>query len=100
MVAHYVIERSEAFETASSFLRANAAVVRLAGPVHDTSLSWRGGEIEVSGDSGSARLTVNVSGTAGEQQAYVELRKRGNWEVTFAQLLPASGPTVLLKEGP
>ena len=98
VAVHYLIEKSEAFKVASAFLRGNPEVIRLAGPIRDTSLSWGGGSIEVSGGSGRASLTVNLLGSVASPQAYVELTKRGVWEVSFARLLPESAPAILLKD--
>jgi hypothetical protein len=97
---HYLIRHSGAFETAVSFVRANPEVARQAGAVRDVALSWTGASIEVSGGGGSAQLTVDVTGTRSSPQVYVELRKRGIWEVSFARLLAASGESVVLQESP
>ena len=98
LAVHTIIERSEAFETASTYLRGNPEVVRSAGTIRKTSLSWRGGAVRVSGDDGSANFTVNVDGAVAAPRAYVELRKRGVWEVTFARLLPEKGEPIVLLE--
>jgi hypothetical protein len=98
LAVHTILERSDAFDIASTYLRGNSEVVQSAGIVRGTSLSWRGGAIRVSGDSGSAKFTVNVDGAVSAPRAYVELRKRGVWEVTFARLLPEKGEPVVLME--
>ena len=97
-LVHVLMEKSGAFEVASEYLRTNPDVVRVAGTVQETSLSWIGGEIAVSGGSGNAKLTINISGTRESPQAYVELWKRGVWEVRFARLLPDSEPPFVLKD--
>lgn len=54
--------------------------------------------MSTSGDSGNAKFTVNVEGAKGSTRVYVELRKRGAWEITYARMLPSSGEPVLLKD--
>jgi hypothetical protein len=99
LVAHLSIANSDAFETASGFLRTHSTVQRLAGNVRATSLSWRGGALRFSGDSGSANFTVIVEGEVASLRSYVELKKRGIWEVTFVRLLPENGAPIELEAG-
>jgi len=99
-LAHVLISNSDAFGTAEDFLRVNPDVVRAVGPVQDLSLSWLGGSLRFSGDTGSAQFTLNVRGATGSTRAYVELEKRGIWEITFARLLPTNGTPVLLHGDP
>jgi len=54
--------------------------------------------MSMSGDSGSAKFTVNVEGIKDSTRVYVELRKRGAWEITYARMLPSSGEPILLKD--
>jgi hypothetical protein len=50
------------------------------------------------GDSGDAKFTVNLKGSEAAGRAYVELRKRGVWELRFARLLPHTGEPMVLYE--
>ncbi|HBH39268.1 MAG TPA: hypothetical protein DDX06_12915 [Curvibacter sp.] len=96
---HWLVGRSDAFASAEDFLRASPEVIRILGPISDLSLSWRGVSLREGGDSGSAEFTVNLKGQKTAGRAYVELRKRGVWEVQFVRLFPESGaPTVLLEK--
>jgi hypothetical protein len=95
---HQLISHSEVFETASSFVMNTPAVIRASGAVREVTLAWNGGSMEVSGGSGSAQLTLNVSGSTSSPQVYVELRKRGIWEVVFARLLTTDGQSVVLRD--
>jgi hypothetical protein len=97
--ARFFMTRSDAFETASAYLRNHPEIVRSAGAVRETSLAWRGGSLRVSGDSGSANFSVNVEGEVASPRAYVELKKRGIWEVTFVRLIPEQGEPIVLKDG-
>jgi hypothetical protein len=99
-LAHVFISNSDAFGAAEGFLRSNHDVVRVVGPVQDVSLSWLSESLEVSGDTGSAQFTVNVRGATDSTRVYVELEKRGIWEITFARLLPSNGTPVLLHGDP
>jgi len=99
-LAHVLISNSDAFGAAEAFLRSNPDVSQAVGPVQDLSLSWLGGSLEVSGDTGSAQFTLNVRGATGSTRAYVELEKRGIWEITFAQLLPTNSTPTLLHGDP
>jgi hypothetical protein len=97
---YLLIAKSEAFAAASTFLRGSPEVARLLGPISDASLSWRGASMRQSGDSGEAHFTVTLEGQENTGRAYVELRKRGIWEVRFARLIPDAGaPVVLLDAG-
>jgi len=97
-LAHVMITNSDAFATAGAFVRSNPEVVKVVGPIQELSLAWLGGSMEVSGDSGSAQLTLEIRGASGSTRAYIELQKKGVWDVTFARLLPASGTPVLLHD--
>lgn len=98
LLVHGVISRSEAFGVASSFVRSHPVVEATLGKVVETSLSWGGGQMNMSGDSGNAKFTVNVEGAKDSTRVYVELRKRGVWEITYARMLPSGGESVLLKD--
>jgi hypothetical protein len=98
VAVHYTISSSDAFAAASAFARNNSQVQRVAGQIQDTSLSWNGGEVEIVGDSGHAKFSVIVWGTIASPRVYVELNKRGIWEVTYARLLPESGESIVLQE--
>ena len=97
-VSHVVITNSDAFDTAGGFVRSNSEVIKAVGPVQELSLAWLGGSMQVSGDSGSAQVTLDIRGTSGSTQAYVELQKRGVWDITFARLLPARGAATVLHD--
>ena len=73
-------------------------MIRVAGPVQDLSLSWLGMNMSVSGDSGRAELTIHIHGTTSSPRAYVELQKRGIWEIAHARLLPENQAPVLLRD--
>jgi hypothetical protein len=95
---YLLMSKSSAFAAASTFLRGNPEVVRQLGPIADASLSWRGGSMREGGDSGQAQFTVSLEGRDRGGRAYVELRKRGVWEVRFARLIPDSGAPIVLFE--
>jgi len=97
-LVHVLITNSDAFEAAGTFLQSNPEVTKVVGPVQQLSLAWFGGSMEVSGDTGSAQLTLDIRGSSGSTRAYVELEKKGAWDVTFARLLPISGAPVLLQD--
>jgi hypothetical protein len=97
-VVHLLMSKSDAFAAASAFLRGNSEVVRNMGPISDASLSWRGGSMSEGGDLGRAQFTVSLEGRDRGGRAYVELRKRGVWEVRFARLIPDSGSPIVLLE--
>lgn len=96
--AHWLIGKSDAFAVASAFLKTNSEVVRTLGQISDASLSWRGASMSGGGDRGRAQFTVVLEGQKRDGRAYVELRKRGIWEVQFARLLPESGEPMVLFE--
>jgi hypothetical protein len=95
---YFLMSKSEAFAAAAVFLRGNPEVVRHLGPISDASLNWRGGSLKEGSDFGQAQFTVSLEGRERGGRAYVELRKRGVWEVRFARLIPDSGPEIVLLE--
>ena len=97
-LAYYFVSNSDAFAVSSQFLRTNPEVIRVAGPVQDLSLSWSGMQMSVSGGSGRAEFTINIHGASSSPRAYVELQKRGIWEIAYARLLPENQAPVLLKD--
>jgi hypothetical protein len=97
-LAHYLLSKSDAFKTTASFLRSHPEVIKTTGPINNLSISWMGAAISMSGDNGKAHMTINIAGTTSSPQAYVELVKRGIWEVKFARLLPENQDSILLKE--
>jgi Cytochrome oxidase complex assembly protein 1 len=97
-IGHYLVANTDGFKTASEFLRSHPEVIKATGSINDLSLSWMGGAMSMSGDNGKAHMTINITGTTSSPQAYVELVKRGVWEVKFARLLPKNENSILLKE--
>jgi hypothetical protein len=52
--------------------------------------------MSVSGSHGDAKFDLEVSGASGNAVVYMELRKRGIWEVQFARLLREKQPSLVL----
>ena len=99
-LGHLLMANSDAFTTAERFVQSNPEVLKIVGSAPKVSLSWLGGSLEISGDSGNAQLTLDVRGGAGSARVYTELEKRGLWELKFARLMPNDGAARVIHESP
>jgi hypothetical protein len=97
-LADVLMANSDAFETAERFLQSNAEVLKIVGATPKVSLTWLGGSLQISGDSGNAKFTLDVRGDTDSIRVYTELEKRGTWELKFARLMPNHGATLVIHE--
>lgn len=95
-VAWLLVRNSDAFAEANRFLQTHPAVKDYVGQIHSITLSPFIGEISVSGATGMAKLELNVSGEKQRAEIYIELEKKGIWEVRFARLLRQNDSPVQL----
>jgi hypothetical protein len=88
LIAYFVfglMKTSDVYKEALSRAKANPAVVRALGaPIREG--LFVSGSIQVSGPSGSAELSIPLSGSTGKGTIFLEARKSaGRW--SFAKLL-------------
>ena len=89
------MKRSEAYQTTLGFLRAAPRIqADLGSPIEDGFLP--SGRIATAGATGSADLTISLSGPKGEGRAHVTLeRGLAGWNVTRAEWASAGRVTAL-----
>ena len=85
--AWLMVRQSDAFALAASFVRSSPRIVGTVGAVHEVSLSPFGYSLNYVGPLGDAFSELSVKGERGSAIAFVELEKRGVWEVKFARLV-------------
>jgi hypothetical protein len=89
MVAHYGLQRSEAFQTAHAYVLAQPQVRELGDPV-EAHLRFLEASLKWSSSTGSADFAIDVEGQRGKAIAYVQLKKSlGQWSVVDWRLTPS-----------
>jgi hypothetical protein len=97
LLIHQVIERSDAFVTATSYARSSDAIQAQLGNIRSARLPWFGSaSIQSGGDVGQAKFSLELVGDKGAGRLYVELVKRGVWELRFARLIVGSSSEILV----
>ena len=92
------LQHTEAYQLAQSFIRTDAEVASLLGPVREVTLPlFASYSFEVSGGTGSAVFEMAVDAEHSQARAFVDLRKRGVWEVTDARLVTPGGTSTRLE---
>ena len=82
----YIARNSDAYAEAERFLRASATVSDRIGPVRGISIEPFGAPLRLTSNAGDAQFKLDVEGSKMVAKAYVELERRGAWEVRVAQL--------------
>ena len=95
------VQHTDAYLLAEAFIRNDAEVTRTIGAVERVTLPLFGTfSVEVSGGTGDAVFEMAVDADRGKASAFVDLRKRGVWEVTGARVVnPAGVATTLMVPG-
>lgn len=96
-VAWLGAQYSDAYVKAVEFLRTNERVTAQLGAIDDVALSFFGYSLRYTGAYGEANFEVQIEGRNATASAYVELKKRGTWEVSMARLTIPEQPAVTLK---
>jgi hypothetical protein len=87
--AWLMARHSDAFAYAESFIRGDPQVAEVLGQVRQVGLSPFGYSVRYVGAQGDASFELSVQGEKESATAFVELQKRGVWEVKFARLVRA-----------
>lgn len=86
------VQHTDAYTLAESFIRNDAEVTRTIGAVERVKLPLFGTfSVEVSGGTGDAVFEMAIDAQRGKARAFVDLRKRGVWEITEARLVSSAG---------
>ena len=80
-------KNSDAYAAAVNFVKSNPQAREKLGTVRDVSLAPFGYSVRYSGAHGEASFDLTVSGQKGSAMIYVELEKKGIWEVRLARLV-------------
>ena len=87
--AWVMVQQSDAYINAESFIRNDHQVLESIGAVRKVRLSPFGYSVKYSGANGDASFELSVEAERESATAFVELQKRGVWEVKFARLIRA-----------
>ena len=92
--AWFFIQRSDAFDVASTNIRNSAEVLAQIGEVQDMDLPLFGYSWRVSGASGWANFNLEVTGSRASANAYIELTREGAWRPVVSRLTLQDGTVV------
>jgi hypothetical protein len=87
--AWVMVQNSDAYELAESFVTTHPRVREAVGTVHRITLPPFGYALEYTGAQGEASFELSVQAERESATAYVELQRRGVWEVKLARLVRA-----------
>lgn len=94
--AWLMVQQSDAYVDAETFIRNDQQVVEAIGSVRKVTLSPFGYSLRYSGANGDASFELTVEAERESASAFVELQKRGVWEVKFARLIRADKKVIQL----
>ena len=94
--AWWMVQQSDAYIDAETFIRNDHQVLEAIGAVRKVKLSPFGYSLEYSGANGDASFELSVEAERGSASAFIELQKRGVWEVKFARLIRADKKVIQL----
>ena len=86
-LAGYIARNSDAYVEAERFLRASSTVNDRIGSVRSVSIEPFGASLRFTTSTGDAQFNLDVEGSKRVAKAYVELQRRGSWQVHVAQLV-------------
>ena len=95
-VAWFLIQRSDAFDVASSHIKNSAQVRTHLGDIQDIDLPLFGYSWRVSGPRGDANFNLKLKGSRANANAYVELKRQGTWRPVVSRLVLQDGAVVHL----
>ncbi|MBK9160151.1 MAG: hypothetical protein IPM27_01025 [Nitrosomonadales bacterium] len=98
--AWLMVQQSDAYIDAETFIRTDPQVVEAIGTVRKVSLSPFGYSLRYSGANGDASFELTVEAERESASAFVELQKWGVWEVKFARLIRADKKFIQLVPQP
>ena len=94
--AWLMVQQSDAYIDAEAFIRNDHQVLETIGAVRKVKLSPFGYSLEYSGANGNASFELSVEAEREPATVYIELQKRGVWEVKFARLIRADKKVIQL----
>lgn len=98
--AWLMVQQSDAFVDAETFIRHDHRVIEAIGTVRKVKLSPFGYSLEYSGANGNASFELSVDAERESATAFIELQKRGIWEIKSARLIRADKKiTQLIPQG-
>nr|CAP49022.1 putative integron gene cassette protein [uncultured bacterium] len=96
-VSWFLIQRSEAFDVASTHIKNSAEVRAKIGEIKEIDLPLFGYSWRVSGASGRANFNLELTGSRASANADVELTRQGTWRPVVSRLTLQDGTVVDLK---
>ena len=93
-VAWLLIQRSDAFEVATTHIKSSTEVNAHLGEIQDIDLPLFGYSWRVSGPGGDASFNLILKGSRASGSAYVELARQGTWRPVVSRLVLDNGTVV------
>ncbi|WP_287806273.1 hypothetical protein [Diaphorobacter sp.] len=94
--AWWMVQQSDAYIDAETFIRNDQRVLEAVGAIRKVKLSPFGYSLGYSGANGDASFELSVEAERDSAFAFIELQKRGVWEVKFARLIRADKQVIQL----
>ena len=94
--AWWMVQQSDAYIDAETFIRNDQRVLEAIGAIRKVKLSPFGYSLRYSGANGDASFELSVEAERDSAFAFIELQKRGVWEVKFARLIRADKQVIQL----
>lgn len=92
--AWLIVQRTVAFDVASTFVKTSKEVHSRLGEVQDIDLSPFGYSWRVTGATGDANFNLKVKGSLANATAYVELTRQGTWRPVIGRLVLQDGSAI------
>ena len=92
--ARLMVQRTDAFDVASAYVKNNDEVHSRLGEIQDIDLSVFGYHWRVTGASGDANFNLKVKGSLANAMAYVELTRQGTWRPVAGRLVLKDGSAI------
>ena len=91
-----LVQRTDAFDVASSFVKNNGEVHSRLGEIQDVDLSLFGYSWRVTGASGQATFNLRLKGSLANAVAYIEVTREGTWRPVAGRLVLQDGNAIAL----
>ena len=92
--AWLIVQRTDAFDVASTFVKNSSEVHSRLGEIQDIDLSLFGYSWRVVGARGDANFNLKVRGSLASATAYVELTRQGTWRPVLGRLVLQDGNSI------
>ena len=92
--AWLLVQRTDAFHVASTFVKNSDEVHSRLGEVQDIDLSLFGYSWRVTGATGDANFNLKIRGSFANANAYIKLTRQGTWRPVVGRLILQDGSAI------